>query len=378
MPQLESPMASPCVIEPVGSPTCDVLLAKELNERAGILYKEAMFEAAVELYTVAMRSADAHKVGLHVLYSNRSAALLRSAQTKRAIEDAREACALAPASPKVWGRLGTALFYAHEYLPACAAYRQKFALEPDSSSKRNLLSAICALPCWQAATSGGGGGPSEAHLEELLLCAQIPDRFVHLSALLQLAGLAQWDGVKAAFMKRGMALVLKYGSLRDAELDLHCCPRGCLPTAAPATAALYAAKLGAAYDATHPLTVAAAALSNFTVSSGGDSGSTHPAALMLRDRDMLEGLYKLAGDTCWCRKAQFHVAVAYRSVVQIISSGGTTEMMAAIDGSVPEGLSILIRNAKENGWSSEEARLHVMLNAVLMHRSHPGQQVPEA
>lgn len=76
-----------------------------------------------KLYTVAMRSADAHKVGLHVLYSNRSAALLRSAQTQRAIEDAREACALAPASPKVWGRLGTALFYAHEYLPACAAYR---------------------------------------------------------------------------------------------------------------------------------------------------------------------------------------------------------------------------------------------------------------
>lgn len=55
-----------------------------------------------------------------------------------------------------------------------------------------------------------------------------------------------------------------------------------------------ACRLGAAYDATHPLTVAAAALSNFTVSSGGGSGSTHPAALMLRDRDMLEVLYKLA------------------------------------------------------------------------------------
>jgi hypothetical protein len=40
------------------------------------------------------------------------------------------------------------------------------------------------------------------------------------------------------------------------------------------------------------------------------------------------------------------VAVAYRSLVEVVSRGGRCEVMSAIAGSVPEGLAIVLRNAK--------------------------------
>nr|XP_019949215.1 PREDICTED: tetratricopeptide repeat protein 28-like [Paralichthys olivaceus] len=86
------------------------------------------FEAAVHLYSEALR-ADPQNC---ILYSNRSAALLKMGQHQVALEDAEKACELNPKWPKAYFRQGVALQYLGRHADALAAFASGLAQDPKS------------------------------------------------------------------------------------------------------------------------------------------------------------------------------------------------------------------------------------------------------
>uniref|UniRef100_A0A671YBY4 Tetratricopeptide repeat domain 28 n=1 Tax=Sparus aurata TaxID=8175 RepID=A0A671YBY4_SPAAU len=86
------------------------------------------FQAAVHLYTNALQ-ADPQNC---ILYSNRSAALLKLGQHQAALDDAEKACELNPKWPKAYFRQGVALQYLGRHADALAAFASGLAQDPKS------------------------------------------------------------------------------------------------------------------------------------------------------------------------------------------------------------------------------------------------------
>ncbi|XP_035496127.2 tetratricopeptide repeat protein 28-like isoform X1 [Scophthalmus maximus] len=86
------------------------------------------FQAAVHLYSEALQ-ADPQNC---ILYSNRSAALLKMGQHQAALDDAEKACELNPKWPKAYFRQGVALQYLGRHADALAAFASGLAQDPKS------------------------------------------------------------------------------------------------------------------------------------------------------------------------------------------------------------------------------------------------------
>ncbi|XP_032367617.1 tetratricopeptide repeat protein 28 [Etheostoma spectabile] len=86
------------------------------------------FQSAVSLYTDALQ-ADPQNC---ILYSNRSAALLKLGRHRAALDDAGKACRLNPKWPKAYFRQGVALQYLGRHADALAAFASGLAQDPKS------------------------------------------------------------------------------------------------------------------------------------------------------------------------------------------------------------------------------------------------------
>ncbi|XP_077456276.1 tetratricopeptide repeat protein 28 isoform X1 [Stigmatopora argus] len=100
----------------------------EKVQRSNEACQQGDFREAVELYGEALQ-ADPQNC---ILYSNRSAALLKLGQHQAALEDAEKACTLNPKWPKAYFRQGVALQYLGRHADALAAFASGLAQDPKS------------------------------------------------------------------------------------------------------------------------------------------------------------------------------------------------------------------------------------------------------
>ncbi|XP_061624540.1 tetratricopeptide repeat protein 28-like isoform X3 [Phyllopteryx taeniolatus] len=100
----------------------------ETVQRSDEACRRGDFQAAVELYGEALR-ADAQNC---ILYSNRSAALLKLGRHQAALDDAEQARELNPKWPKAYFRQGVALQYLGRHADALAAFASGLAQDPKS------------------------------------------------------------------------------------------------------------------------------------------------------------------------------------------------------------------------------------------------------
>uniref|UniRef100_A0A8C4YXE9 Tetratricopeptide repeat domain 28 n=1 Tax=Gadus morhua TaxID=8049 RepID=A0A8C4YXE9_GADMO len=100
----------------------------EKVQRSNEACQRGDFQAAVGLYGEALL-ADPQNC---ILYSNRSAALLKLGQHHAALEDAEKACLLNPKWPKAYFRQGVALQYLGRHADALAAFASGLAQDPKS------------------------------------------------------------------------------------------------------------------------------------------------------------------------------------------------------------------------------------------------------
>ena len=95
------------------------------KEKGTAAFKSKDYKTAVECYTQAI-SYDPFN---HILFSNRSAALLSWKQYSRAIKDAQRCIDLSPKWAKGYYRLGNAYLKLKDYTQACDALRSGLKID---------------------------------------------------------------------------------------------------------------------------------------------------------------------------------------------------------------------------------------------------------
>jgi len=109
--------------------------ADDHRQKGNALFREGLFEEALDLYT---RAVNALKDDVKAL-SNRSACWASMAKFKEALFDAEMAISYDPNWPKLWGRKGLAHFYLKQFDEAVAAYSKQADMDPENfEAKKNV------------------------------------------------------------------------------------------------------------------------------------------------------------------------------------------------------------------------------------------------
>jgi len=101
--------------------------AKELKHQANAAFKAGQWQKAIDLYTHVIQEEGDN----HLIYSNRSAAYVKSGQFELALADANKCIALEPGFTKGYGRKGVALHAMNRFDHAVAAYKEGLKLSPN-------------------------------------------------------------------------------------------------------------------------------------------------------------------------------------------------------------------------------------------------------
>mmetsp|Transcript_41932 Transcript_41932/g.99480 ORF Transcript_41932/g.99480 Transcript_41932/m.99480 type:complete len:151 (-) Transcript_41932:1639-2091(-) len=140
---------------------------------------------------------------------------------------------------------------------------------------------------------------------------------------------------------------------------------------APELRSAYIRRVGGPPERTHQLAAVALLLANLSSGAPADAA----ALRVLRSRAAMDALFTLAGAAPWCYQTQFHAAVAYRAIADAACKAGGEAVRAAAAAGVPEGISVLIRNAEDFGREDEARCLGNIYARLSRHPAHPENQV---